>query len=104
MKLLIIYLAALLILFTSCANSVISVSDKSKPYTLIVNGRNYKNTDAKVPRSGLPQSKKIIVKDARGNIIGNEVITRDFNAGKFIVSLIFFYSCLQFVWQHCVPV
>lgn len=98
----IIYLIVAVVLFTSCANSIITVSDKSKPYYIYVNKKfkGMSNTKVGFQRSGLPQKKVIEIKDARGKTVAREKIKREINFLKFIGGWFYLYPLWFYMWEY----
>ncbi|MES2654419.1 MAG: hypothetical protein V4620_02465 [Bacteroidota bacterium] len=100
MKSSLIYLLIVVILFSSCGSSTIVLSDNSRPYAIYVDKQFKGNKSVKIRRSGLPQKKLIEVKDASGNVVGHEKISRDFSIGKFLVSFLYLYPLIFFSWEY----
>jgi hypothetical protein len=98
----IIYLIVGVVLLSSCANSIVTVSDKSKPYYVYVDKKFKGMSTSKVgfQRSGFPQKKLIEIKDARGKVIAHEKISRDFNAFKFLAGWFYLYPLWFFMWEY----
>ncbi len=98
----IIYLIVVIVLFTSCANSIVTVSDKSKPYYIYVDKKFKGMSNSKVgfQRSGLPQKKVIEIKDGRGKVVAREKIQRDFNVYKFLTGWFYLFPLWFYMWEY----
>lgn len=102
MKTKLLYFSVLLILLSSCGTSLIKVTGSSRPYAVYINKqfKGMTNSEIKIPRCGLPQKKLIEIKDAKGNIITKEKISRDINGSRFIVAVFAFSPILLFSWEY----
>lgn len=95
-----ILIIALLVLFTSCGTTIVSVSDKSRQYSIYIDKELKGINEVKITRSGLPQHKVVEIKDGKGNLIAREKISRDLNAIKFIVGFLYLWPLWFSSWHY----
>jgi hypothetical protein len=90
---------ACMVLLASCSTSIV-LTNTSKPYDIYVNNRLKGQGRASIPRTGLPQSKNIMVKDAAGNVLAQQKIKRDLNLLKFVGGFFTYFTLWIVAWDY----
>jgi len=89
-----------ILLLTSCSSTHIVLANNKKPYQIYINNQLKGTGTASIPRSGLPQTRTIQVRDASGNVLAQERIRREMNVLKFVGGFIYLFPLWFFAWDY----
>lgn len=98
-KQLFVFLLLASVLFASCTTKILLINNRV-PYQIYVNNQLKGTGSAQIPRTGLPQTRTIQVRDASGNVLAQERIRREMNVLKFIGGFFYLYPLWFFAWDY----